>query len=361
MDGSDRFLAIALRLVLVGTFVWMIHGLVIPIAFGALFAMLLFPVKRRLDKRLKKRAPWSPALLTAGVVVGVVIPAALVAVKVVSSLNDFMSRDWPATFATLRSFLWAKVEGYEASLHTELLNPQRFGDAVENVVKVAGGALADGAQDVAAALPGQLLALFLFVLSLFYFLRDGANITRSLLVLSPFSRESTEELFESVHETVNGAILGVSVTALVQGLLTMIALYVFGVPGAFIFGVIATVLALIPIVGTTPITFGAVVYLLAVDRSGAAVGMLIAAFVIGISDNVVRPWVQSRGSNMHPMLVLLSLFGGIELFGTPGVFLGPVVGAMAVWTVDAYATLRNKQIEREGPASVSRPSFSDRG
>jgi predicted PurR-regulated permease PerM len=356
VEGSDRTLAMALRLVLVGTFLWMTSGLVIPIAFGALFAMLLFPLKRRIDKRLGKRAVWTPALLTTGVVVVVVIPAGLVAAKVIDSLNDFVSRDWPATFAAMREFVWAKVEGYEASLHTELLNPQRFGAAVENLVKVAGAAIASAAQDVATALPGQLLALFLFVLSLFYFLRDGAGLTRSLLVLSPFSRESTTELFDSIHETVNGAILGVSVTALVQGLLTMAALYIFGVPGAFVFGVIATFFALIPLVGTTPITLGAVVYLLAVDRTGAAIGMLACALVIGISDNVVRPWMQSRGSNMHPMLTFLSLFGGIELFGTPGVFLGPVVGAMAMWTVDAYATLRKRQIEREGPASSARPS-----
>ncbi len=356
MESSDRLLATTLRLVLVGAFLWMIHDLLVPIALGALGAMLLFPLKLRLDRRLQKRAAWSPSLLTAGVVVVVVIPVGLVAAKVVVSVNDFLDRDWPATFDTLRSFVWTKFEAYGGRMPFDGgLKPETFGGTLQDLVSTVGTALADAAQGIAVALPGQLLALFIFLLSLYYFLRDGSAVTKAILMLSPFTREATEELFESVQETVNGAIVGVSVTALVQGVLTMLALAIFGVPGAFIFGVLATALAVIPLVGTTPITFGAVIYLIAVDRSGAAVGMLVAAVIIGVSDNVVRPWVQSRGSKMHPLLVLLSLFGGLEVFGTAGVFIGPVVGAMAVWTFDRYATLRRKHLEREGPLSSSRP------
>ena len=338
-----------------GAFLWMIHDLLVPIALGALGAMLLFPLKNRLDRKLGKRARWTASLLTAGVVVGGVIPVGLVAAKVVSSVNDFLDRDWPATFETLRAFVWAKVESYGGKFQIEALNQESFGGTLQDLVSTVGTTLANAAQGIAVALPGQLLALFIFLLSLYYFLRDGNAVIKAILMLSPFTREATEELFESVHETVNGAIVGVSVTALVQGVLTMIALAIFGVPGAFIFGVLATALAVIPLVGTTPITLGAVIYLIAVDRSGAAVGMAVAAVIIGVSDNVVRPWVQSRGSKMHPLLVLLSLFGGLEVFGTSGVFIGPVLGAMAVWTFDRYATLRRKHQERDGPMSNARP------
>jgi predicted PurR-regulated permease PerM len=123
----------------------------------------------------------------------------------------------------------------------------------------------------------------------------------------------------------------------VQGALTTGALLLFGVPGALALGVLAALLTFVPVVGTAPVTVGAVIYLLAVQRWAAAAGMVVAAVVIGVSDNVVRPWVQSASSPLHPLLVLLSIFGGLRVFGVAGVFLGPVVAALAVWALRVYA------------------------
>jgi predicted PurR-regulated permease PerM len=122
----------------------------------------------------------------------------------------------------------------------------------------------------------------------------------------------------------------------------MVALYVFTVPGAFLFGLIATMLSVVPVVGTTPVTIGATIYLVASGRSGAAVGMAIAAVVVSLSDNIVRPWVQSSQTQLHPLLAVLGIFGGLEMFGAPGIVLGPIIAAMAFWTVGTYAELRRK-------------------
>jgi predicted PurR-regulated permease PerM len=127
----------------------------------------------------------------------------------------------------------------------------------------------------------------------------------------------------------------------------MLALWIFGIPGAFLLGIVATILAVIPMIGTTPITFGAAIFLFVSGRIGAGIGMSVAAAVIGLSDNVIRPWVQSSRGEMHPLIVLLAIFGGIEAFGTSGIFLGPVVAALALWIIDTYADLRIKQIRRQ--------------
>jgi predicted PurR-regulated permease PerM len=64
--------------------------------------------------------------------------------------------------------------------------------------------------------------------------------------------------------------------------------------------------------------------------------------IIGFSDNVVRPWVQSSQTQLHPLLAVLGIFGGLELFGASGIVLGPIIAAMAFWTVGTYAELRRK-------------------
>jgi predicted PurR-regulated permease PerM len=221
----------------------------------------------------------------------------------------------------------------------------------QRLVGQVGTAIAGYAGAFATSLPSLLIRLFLFILALYYFLRDGRAISQWMHRMSPFPPDETEELFRSITETVKGAVLSLLATAGVQGGLTTIALYVFRVPGAFLFGIIATLLSVIPLVGTTPVTAGATIYLFASGRFGAAAGMAIAAVIIGFSDNIVRPWVQSSRTQMHPLLTILGIFGGLELFGPAGIFLGPVVAVMAFWTVDTYAHLRDKKGKDSGAGS----------
>lgn len=205
------------------------------------------------------------------------------------------------------------------------------------------GAVAGAVGALAASVPTWIIDIFLFVVALYYFLHDGGRLVRWCMGLSPFPERETDELFDSVRQTVHGAIVGQLATSLVQGGLTVLALYLFGVPAPLLLGLIATVLSVVPLLGTTPVTVGAAIYLFAVGSTGAGIGMAIAAVLIGLSDNVVRPWVQSTSTRLHPLLVLLAIFGGIQVMGLAGAFLGPVIAVIALWSVEI--TRRWRQAE----------------
>jgi predicted PurR-regulated permease PerM len=322
----------------------MVHWLLIPIFLGGLLALILYPLEKKLAPKLGRFARFTPALLTLGALLLGVIPFVIFGLKAISTVSQFFAQDWEATFKKVQGFVADNTSGIieRFNIDTGSLRGQ-----VEQVAKNVGGSAAGWLGGVARGLPAQIIDVFLFSLALYFFLRDGRALTRWLLKLSPFPREDTEELFKSIHDTVNGAILGMLVTAAVQGALTLLALWLFGIPGAFLLGIVATVLAVIPMIGTTPITFGAAIFLFVSGRVGAGIGMSVAACVIGLSDNVIRPWVQSSRGEMHPLIVLLAIFGGIEAFGTSGIFIGPVVAALALWIIDTYADLRIKQIRRQ--------------
>jgi len=332
----DRWLSVVLRTALLVLFFWMIRGIAVPIALGALFGLLLSPLQGKLEARLGRMKHLAPLLLTLGTVILVVIPFAFVAVEAVQSINQFVARDWSSTIARVQTFLTEGIDIRGRNIH---IGGPALQSAIQNVGQRAATYAAAAAGGIATGLPEVILSLFLFAVAIYYCLRDGEGLVRWMYRFSPFPKEQTRELFHSVRETVNGAILGLIVTSLVQGGLTLVALYVFGVPNAFLFGVLAMLLSLIPLIGTTPVTLGAAIYLGVMGRVGPAIGMVVAAVVIGLSDNVVRPWVQSSRTQMHPLIALLGIFGGLEMFGAVGVFLGPVIAAMAVWTVDTYAKL----------------------
>jgi predicted PurR-regulated permease PerM len=344
VKSSDRWLAIILRAFFLGLFVWMVHWLLVPILLGGLLALILYPLEKKLAPKLGRFGRFTPAILTLGALLLGVIPFVIFGLKAISTVSHFFAQDWEATFKKVQGFVAENSSGIIERFH---IDTGSLRGQVEQVAKNVGGSAAGWLGGVARGLPAQIIDVFLFSLALFFFLRDGRALTRWLLKLSPFPREDTEELFTSIHNTVNGAILGMLVTAGIQGALTMLALWIFGIPGAFLLGIVATILAVIPMIGTTPITFGAAIFLFVSGRIGAGIGMSVAAAVIGLSDNVIRPWVQSSRGEMHPLIVLLAIFGGIEAFGTSGIFLGPVVAALALWIIDTYADLRIKQIRRQ--------------
>ena len=343
MERNDRWLAVLLRLSLVVLFLWMVKDLLVPIALGALFALILHPLSRRLKPRLGRLGSQTPLILTIGALFLVVIPMGLIAAKLVTAVNSFLAHDLPDTLNRFQFFSSDRLSGLGERLGLEAADVR---ERAAGLIQQIGTAIAGFAGGFARALPGQIVNVFLFVLALYYFLRDGSGFLRFLARIAPFRNEAIDELFTSIEATVHGAIVGQLATSAVQAGLTVLALYIFKVPGALLFGVIAMLLSVIPMIGTTPVTVGATLYLLAAGRPGAAVGMAIAAVVIGVSDNVVRPYMQSTRTRMHPLLTLLSIFGGVSLLGAAGVFLGPVIAAMAQWTFDAYAAHHEREAER---------------
>ncbi len=333
---QDRRLSMVLRTGLLVLFFWMVRGILVPIALGGLFALLLSPLLGRLAGRMGRARGLAPVVVTASMLVLVVIPFVFIVIEAVRSINQFLARDWTVTFSRVQLFF---TEGLYFRGRTIHIGGGDLQSLIQDVGQRAATVVATAVTGFASAVPSLILTLFMFAVALYYFLLDGESLVKWLFRQSPFPDSQTHELFASVRETVNGAILGIIATSLVQGGLTFLALKIFSVPNAFLLGVLAMLLSVIPLVGTTPVTVGSTIYLMIIGRVGAGVGMAISAVVIGLSDNIVRPWVQSSQTRMHPLVVLLGIFGGLEMFGAVGVFLGPVIAAMAVWTVDTYAKL----------------------
>ncbi|MGK4001694.1 AI-2E family transporter [Sorangium sp. So ce1036] len=344
---SDRWLSFALRTGLIALFFWMVKGLLVPVLLGGLVALLVSPLQGRLAPRLGRFRGFAPAISTIGVIILVCIPLAVIIIEASASISRFFARDWSHTIERVQGLLNdGRISGL---LNRAGLSGDDVRNYLGNLFQRVGSSIAGFAGGMVAAVPQTIVDAFLFVVALYYLLRDGGQLLRWLLMQSPFRGDETDVLFASIQDTVHGAVLGLLATAAVQGTLTTIALFVFKVPGAFLFGLLATLLSLVPMIGTTPVTLGAAIYLFIVGRVGGGIGMCAAAALVGLSDNVIRPWVQSSHGGMHPLVALLSIFGGLELFGAAGIFIGPVVAAIVLWAVDTRARLPR------GPTSQAPP------
>ncbi len=185
-----------------------------------------------------------------------------------------------------------------------------------------------------------LLQLFLMLLGVFYFLRDGRKFREHLILLSPLSDIYDKTILAKFETAVDSVVKGALSIALIQGVLSGIGFALFGVPSPMLWGAIAAITALIPGVGTALIIAPAVLYLLFFGSSFSAIGLLIWGVVaVGLIDNILAPLLIERSLNIHPFLILLSVLGGLTLFGPIGFLAGPVALALLFALFDIYPLL----------------------
>ncbi len=187
------------------------------------------------------------------------------------------------------------------------------------------------------ATASTIFMFFIALIAMFYFFRDGKFFTKYLMQLSPLRDRYDAQIITRLAVAVRAVALGTVFIAMIQGILTAIGFTIFGFDRAILWGCVAAVGALIPGVGTSVVFVPGVIYLL---YTGAHLPALLLAIwgvlAVGLIDNVLGPYVMSRGHNAHPFLILLSVLGGVSVFGPIGFILGPVILSLFLVLLEIY-------------------------
>jgi predicted PurR-regulated permease PerM len=189
----------------------------------------------------------------------------------------------------------------------------------------------------------------------FFFYRDGDRLMASIRsALERLAGSLAVELVATIQNTVTGVVHGIFGTALAQALVAVIGFLIAGVPGAWLLAVGTFFLSLVP-VGPPIIWGGAAVWLMFQGETGWAIFMVLwGLLAISTIDNVVKPYLISRASNLPLLVVVLGVLGGVIAFGFIGVFIGPPVLAVGL-------TLMQLWIDRASDAEQPTPRVATRG
>ena len=178
---------------------------------------------------------------------------------------------------------------------------------------------------------GTLVGFLLMLFLLFFFLRDGASMSARLKNLIPMPKSRKHELFDYLGSVTRAVVFGTLLTALLQGTLVGIGFAIVDLPSPVVFGVIAAVLSLLPIGGTALVWGPATIILAVQGRYGSALFMLLwGALLVGLIDNFLKPLLISGRAEVPTLAALLGVLGGLAAFGPIGMFLGPVILALAI-------------------------------
>lgn len=189
-----------------------------------------------------------------------------------------------------------------------------------------------------AGTASTIFSFFIAIIASFYLFRDGRKFTKELIRISPLSDLEDALILKRMGSAVRGVALGTLLIAIIQGVSAAFGFYLFGFDRAVLLGTIVAILALIPSVGSSVVFIPAAAFLIYSGQYWLA-GGLVAWWLIAVSlvDNVLGPYLISRAHPMHPFLVLLSVLGGLVLFGPIGFVIGPVITSVFIVLLEIYA------------------------
>jgi len=179
--------------------------------------------------------------------------------------------------------------------------------------------------------------VFVFLLSMFYFLRDGDTFKQKFISWSPLLDTYDEYITTTLRKAVWSVIAGTLTVSIIQGTLTGLGFYIFGIPAPAIWGSVAAIASLIPGLGTSLVIVPGAIYLLVTGNYLYAIGLAVwGVFAVGLIDNFLGPHLINKGVHAHPFLILISVLGGIATFGPIGFILGPLIIALLFALLDIY-------------------------
>ncbi|HEX7819929.1 MAG TPA: AI-2E family transporter [Sphingobium sp.] len=321
----------------------------------ALVAALMFePLMNRLVRRLGGRRTLAASLTLLGIIGAVVVPALV--------LGMFMAREVVAIYGRMQTGnldinrIFAQFQSLLPGWATEML--ERYGLSDLDTLRqrattaIAGSfqSLAGQAFNISQSAFGFILALGVMLYLAFFLLRDGPamadRIERSIPLPPSLRRQLLDKMVTVIRATIKGSL----VVAILQGVIGGTIFWVLGVGGALLWGIAMGFLSLVPAIGTGLIWAPVAIYLLISGSIWQGVVLIACGIlVIGMVDNVVRPVLVGRDTQMPDYMVFVSTLGGLELFGFNGFVIGPVIAAlfMAVWEIFTKARKRGEVGEQE--------------
>ena len=341
LNPQNRTTLITFMIILVTTLIvvlQMIKPYFLTLTLGLLLALLTYGLYQKL--RISGIRPkLASFLITLGVtllIVGPVVIFSILAVRQGITIAEKVGNNGGIHFS-LPTFLekmndWEPVRALIGD--ASALETQARGWFQELVRKVTPAVLG-----FAADIPLVLLQAFLAIISCFFFLLDGKRLFYWLSDKIPLDYEVRESLIHSVQNTAISVIWATLAAAGVQSFVMLIAFLVLGVPAAFLAAGATFIFAWIPMVGSFPVWITGALYLYGQHSILKAVLMIAFGVFTSVIDNFIRPWVLKGQGQMHPLVSLVAIFGGIGMFGILGVFMGPILAALAIAMLQVWPTV----------------------
>lgn len=291
---------------------------IIPISLAAICGVLLYPVYTYVLRFFKSESV-SAAITILFLVLVVAIPVYFLAHQIIVEAQGVYSRVANGSDVAIDTISRQIEVGVQKYYPGFTFNVKEYIGVITGWIVNQLGGIFSGTVDL-------VLKSILGLIALFYFLKDGKYFKEKILELSPLADATDQLLINSIKSAAHSILYGSVLVALIQGVFTSLGFFFFGVPNFVLWGTVAAFAALIPTLGTGVVAAPAILYLFFYGNPGMWIGQLIWSVVfVGLIDNLLSPILINKGMRVHPLFILFSILGGVQMFGPEGFLVGPLV------------------------------------
>ncbi|MCA9088958.1 MAG: AI-2E family transporter [Planctomycetaceae bacterium] len=357
MRSMPRVVSLAVLLLLImilgTTFFQVIAPFMLPLFLAGMTAVVCQPLYRYFLSRTGNRLGIAAGITTFSLMAAILVP--LVTGVLIASLQLYTfahtvsnDKEWQKLLSKVRvqaqsgsesAFERAVEFGNQFLPAEKQLKAEQVAEQLKVRIRDSLNKVGDRSLGVAGTTVGVLagaagtvvkfsLGLVIFALALFYFLADGTNLLRGAQQLIPVHADYQRELLEQFAKVVRSVVVATFLAALAQGVATAIGLWLLGFSHVFVLFVLATLFALVPLIGTWVVWMPCAASLFLEGHIGSGLFLVLYGSVfVGTLDNIVRAYVLNTDTKLHPLLAFISVVGGLQVMGLWGVFIGPIVAS----------------------------------
>ena len=325
-----------------GWVLWPFYGAVL---WATVVALLFAPVHRRLLKSMKGRSGLAAAVTVLIIIAIVIVPLAIIAASLVQEASSLVAKiqSGEYDFGSYLQRIVAALPAWATGL-LERFNLMEFSTLRERLASglVKGGqVLGPQALSLGVNTFEFMISLGLMLYLLFFLLRDGRALAERIREAIPLQRDQKAALFARFADVVRATVKGGILVAIVQGALGGIAFWFLGIHAALLWAVLMAFLSLIPAIGAGLVWIPVATYFLATGALWQGIGLILyGVLVIGLVDNLLRPFLVGKDTKLPDYVVLISTLGGLNVFGLNGFVIGPLIAAMFMVTWEIFSASR---------------------
>lgn len=295
------------------------------------FAVVLNPIYIWIKKYLVRNISWLASLLTVLIfLLGLCVPLFFIGKAVF--------------YQTQNMYISVINSGDSANHFIETINssidkllPAGFNFDIHSKITQLVSSLSGNLTKFFSATLNSIFMFLLMMLTLFYLLKDGEKWKKGFINIFPLRDEDTKEILINLEKSINQILKGSFLIAISQAFLAWFGFVIFGVPNAIIWAVVTGISSFVPTIGTSVVTLPAILFLFFTGMHVQALGLLIwSLLIVGLVDNILNPYIISKGSEISPLFILFAILGGISLMGPLGILVGPLVLSLLFSLISIY-------------------------
>ena len=323
-----------------------------PIAWAGVFAILFFPLYEKLLLKIKSRG-FSSLIVCIIIVVLIIGPITYLFVALVSEAANAVAKvNAMIKSGELEQMLsidlpWIEAAKEKLSQYYDL-SKINLDQLIKQSVESISGVILNQTSWLITNTTRLVFYFILMIFTLYYFFKDGEVIVNKMKRLMPLTPSQIKVTFRQLQDVIQATMYGGVVVALVQGLIGGILFAIVGIPSAIFWGAIMAFLSVIPFVGAFIIYIPAgLILIIGGSYVKGIIVIAVGSIVISQIDNVLRPFLISGRTSMHPLLLFFTILGGVYLFGLLGVVLGPLIAAVFVTLLKIFEFKLHPEAETE--------------